>query len=67
MVYIMLKILFGIIGAICLLPLAIVLVGLLIATLIGAYGYLVIQIAWPVAVAVLAIMLVKTILKLFKK
>ena len=63
----MLKFIFGILGAILLLPLGIVLVGLLIATLIGAYGYLVVQVAWPIAVIIAAIFAIKFIKGLFTK
>lgn len=63
----MLKFIFGILGAICLLPLAIVIVGLLITTLLGAYGYLVIQIAWPIAVVVAVVFMIKFLVKLFTK
>lgn len=63
----MLKFIFGILGFILLLPLGIVLVGLLITTLIGAYSYVVLQIAWPIAVVVGLIFLIKFIKRLLKK
>lgn len=61
----MFKILFGIIGTILLIPIAITLVALIVATLIGGYVAVAVSMCWPIILVGLVVFAVIRIVKHF--